>query len=60
MHLYRRFLHYVKPYRLLDVAASLSFVLSGFLGAYRRLYEAQFSTTNAEIARPAEMMEQAL
>ncbi|MCJ7549718.1 MAG: ABC transporter ATP-binding protein/permease [Anaerolineae bacterium] len=34
MGLYRRFLGYVKPYRTLGIAASLSFVLSGFLGAY--------------------------
>jgi subfamily B ATP-binding cassette protein MsbA len=34
MHLYRRFLQYVKPYGPLAVAASLSFALSGFLGAY--------------------------
>ncbi len=34
MGLYRRFLGYVRPYWPLGIAASLSFVLSGFLGAY--------------------------
>lgn len=34
MQLYRRFLRYVKPYWPLALATSLSFVLSGFLGAY--------------------------
>ncbi len=34
MQLYLRFLRYLKPYRLLAVAASLSFIISGFLSAY--------------------------
>ena len=34
MQLYLRFLRYLRPYRLLAVAASLSFIISGFLGAY--------------------------
>ncbi len=34
MNLYLRFLHHVRPYRGITIAASLCFIVSGFLGAY--------------------------